>query len=139
MNHREKPFVASGYSPEQTELVRRLCLTVAVRLSDMMDDLVVVGGLVPSLIIDSARLVSDAAHVGTMDLDIGLQLALFDGQRYEALTQRLRGSGFAPDVGRAGQAVHQRWRLSANPHVTVDFLIPPTGEGEEDKEGSFHF
>jgi hypothetical protein len=134
MNHREKSFVASGYSPEQTELVRRLCLTVAVRLSDMMDDLVVVGGLVPSLIIDPEKIASGHdAHVGTMDLDIGLQLALFDGQRYEALTQRLRGSGFAPDAGRAGQAIHQRWRLSSNPHVSVDFLIPPAGE--EDKGG----
>lgn len=81
----EKPRHHSGYSAEDTELVRAACLTMAVTLGSYLDDLVIVGGLVPSLLIDArleaADLESDR-HVGTMDLDIGLKLALLDSGRY---------------------------------------------------------
>jgi hypothetical protein len=46
----DKPKRASEYKSEQGELVRATCLYVATKLGDMMDDLVIVGGLVPSLI-----------------------------------------------------------------------------------------
>lgn len=45
-----KPATADGYTEAQLELVRSLCLHVAVKLGDLMDDLVVVGGLAPSLL-----------------------------------------------------------------------------------------
>jgi hypothetical protein len=42
-----------------------------------MDELVVVGGLVPSLLIDQEKLPENVtAHVGTLDLDLGLAFAL---------------------------------------------------------------
>jgi hypothetical protein len=63
-----KPPTAAGYSPGFTAKVRATCLYVATKLGDLIDDTVVVGGLVPSLIID----VPADAHVGTTDLDIGL-------------------------------------------------------------------
>ena len=97
-----------------------------------MDDVVVVGGLVPSLIIDPAALSSEtAAHVGTMDLDVGLALAIFDENRYETLTERLRGAGMVPDRNEKGREVFQRWRMSACEKVTVDFLIPPSDTTEK--------
>ncbi len=69
----EKPKRASEYVSAQSELVRATCLYVATNLGDMMDDLVIVGGLVPSLIVDQATLPEGTeAHVGTMDLDVGL-------------------------------------------------------------------
>jgi hypothetical protein len=56
-----------------------------------MDELVVVGGLAPSLLIDQEKLPQGVdAHAGTMDLDIGLDLALLDKGRYETLTERLQ-------------------------------------------------
>ncbi|MFZ9886128.1 MAG: hypothetical protein ACO3JL_01395 [Myxococcota bacterium] len=73
----DKPKRASEYTSEQVELVKATCLYVAKMLGDMMGDLVVVGGLVSSLIIDQEMLPTDVApHVGTMDLDVGLQIAL---------------------------------------------------------------
>ena len=43
---------------------------LATKLGDLMDDLVVVGGLVPSQLIDQASLPEGAdAHAGTTDLD----------------------------------------------------------------------
>jgi len=130
----EKPSFASEYSKEQAELVRQTCLYVATKLGDLLDDLVVVGGLVPSLLIpqDSTPKGEDV-HVGTMDLDLGLSLALLKADRYEELTARLRRAGFEPDVNQAGNPTFQRWKIepSGHPKVTVDFLIPPSFDEDE--------
>jgi hypothetical protein len=60
---------------------------------------VVVGGLVPSLLIkqDATRRAEDR-HVGTLDLDLGLDLTLLSDRRYASLTERLRAAGFTPDA-----------------------------------------
>ena len=47
----EKPLFAYDYTKENVELVRQTCLYVSTKLGDLLDDLVVVGGLVPSLLI----------------------------------------------------------------------------------------
>ena len=52
----EKPRTAAGYKPEQVARVRATCLYLATKLGDLMNDLVVVGGLVPSLLIDQGQL-----------------------------------------------------------------------------------
>jgi hypothetical protein len=132
----EKPLFASEYRKEQAELVRQTCLYVATKLGDLLDELVVVGGLVPSLLIPEESVTrSEDIHVGTMDLDLGLSLALLDTERYEGLTARLRQAGFEPDVNEVGNPTFQRWKIEASGHpkVTVDFVIPPSLD--EDKGG----
>ncbi len=119
-----KPRTAAGYPPNQVEQVRATCLYVATRLGDMLDDVVVVGGLVPSLLIDQGD--AKEKHVGTLDLDVGLSLAVFDDKRYQGLIERLRQANFSPDVNERGNQTHQRWKIDGPPTVTVDFLIPPT-------------
>ena len=125
----EKPSYASEYRPEQLILVHQTCLYVATKLGDLLDELVVVGGLVPSLLIPKKLLPHDVdPHVGTMDLDLGLTLALLDAKRYENLTKRLRRAGFAPDTNEEGNTTFQRWKmeLSKDIKVTIDFVIPPS-------------
>ena len=123
----EKPKRASEYRSEQVQLVRATCLYVATRLGDLMDEVVVVGGLVPSLLIDQEALPeSTPAPVGTIDLDVGLKLALLDEGRYRTLTERLRDAGFEPDRTDDGRPTRQRWRVAGTDAVTVDFLIPPS-------------
>lgn len=122
----EKPSFASEYRKEQTELVRQTCLYVATKLGDLIDEIVVVGGLVPSLLIPKESVArGEDMHVGTMDLDLGLSLALLDAERYEELTLRLRRAGFGPDVNESGNLTFQRWKIepSGHPKVTVDFVI----------------
>jgi hypothetical protein len=65
----KKPPTAAGYKPAQVAHVRATCLYVATRLGDMVDELVIVGGLVPSLLIDQTA--AHLKHVGTADLDVG--------------------------------------------------------------------
>lgn len=124
-----KPTRASDYAPKQVALVRAVCLFIATKLGDIMEELVVVGGLVPSLIIDQSTLSQETdTHVGTMDLDVGLSLAIFDEKRYEALAERLRRAGFVPDTNEEGRLTNQRWKIKDFGHVTVDFLIPPSDD-----------
>lgn len=90
-----------------------------------MPELVVVGGLVPSLLIDQQNLPEHVTpHVGTLDLDLGLAFALVGEQRYQEVAERLRNAKFAPDENEEGKPTRQRWRIS-DPAVTLDFLIEP--------------
>jgi predicted nucleotidyltransferase len=121
----EKPTAAAGYPPEQVARVKATCLYLATKLGDLMPELVVVGGLVPSLLIDQQNLSENVtAHVGTMDLDLGLAFALVGEARYQEVAERLRNARFVPDKNDEGKTTRQRWRIS-DPPVTVDFLIEP--------------
>ena len=129
----EKPRTAAGYAPEQVQRVRATCLYLATKLGDLMDELVVVGGLVPSLLIEQSDLAPEVSpHVGTMDLDLGLAFLVVAEHHYQAITERMRRAGFQPDVNEEGNPTRQRWRISTPP-VTVDFLIEP--EDANDRPG----
>jgi hypothetical protein len=122
-----KPNRASGYGVGQVDLVQATCLYVATKLGDLADETVIVGGLVPSLLIDQAKVGgADDRHVGTLDLDVGLALAILDHHRYQALTERLRQAGFSQDATDDGKLTRQRWKINGPRRMTVDFLIPPS-------------
>lgn len=130
----EKPSFASDYTKENVELVRQTCLYVATKLGDLMDDLVVVGGLVPSLLIpDESLPAGEDVHIGTIDLDLGLSLTLIDTKRYEDLTLRLHRADFEPDENEAGNPTFQRWKITpaSDLKVTIDFMIPPSLEADK--------
>ena len=131
----DKPTQASGYTAETVKLARATCLYVATKLGDLRGEVVIVGGLVPSLLIPQEGLdESRSTHVGTMDVDLGLAIAVLDEQRYQEICDRLRSAGFRPDENEEGNKTNQRWVIDAEPHsVTVDFLIPPIQE--KDKGG----
>lgn len=125
-----KPPTAAGYGAEQLEQVRSVCLYVATKLADLRDDWVIIGGLVPSLLIDQQRLNAVDRHVGTLDVDLGLQLGILAEQGYREITARLREAGFSPDSNEAGNLVRQRWKHSSAELATVEFLIPPAMPGQ---------
>ena len=123
-----KPTTLAGYSDDDLSRVKRACLYVATRLGDMLDDIVVVGGLAPSLLVDQHSPPPGVdAHAGTRDLDLGLALAILEEDRYRELSARLRDAGFVPDVNADGNPTSQRWRLQSTQNITVDFLISPSG------------
>ena len=73
-----------------------------------------------------------------MDLDIGLSIALLDGARYDALSDRLKRAGFVPDTSDKGHPTLQRWVIKIEEKkVIIDILIPKVKA--EDKPGTiFH-
>ena len=97
---------------------------MAVTIGAYLEEVVIVGGLVPTLLIDAQRPPSngDEPHPGTNDLDLGLSLALLDDARYAEVSERLRAEGFEPDTNDARNRTVQRWKRDG---LTVDFLIPP--------------
>lgn len=122
-----KPPTLAGYPGDDLSQVRRACLYVATTLGDMLNDIVVVGGLAPSLLVNQGRLPPGVdAHAGTKDLDLGLDLALLDEERYREVSDRLRDAGFVPDVNADGNPTNQRWRVQRTQNITVDFLISPS-------------
>jgi len=127
-NMQHKPVHAAGYSPAAVQLVKSATLYIATKLGDLHDDVVIVGGLVPSLIVPQSELPRGRTpHIGTMDVDLGLAVAILNEERYHELCKRLQNAGFEPDVNEVGKVTNQRWRIaSENQAVTVDFLIPPT-------------
>ena len=128
-----KPRHRRCYRREETRQVEAACLTVAVTLGALMDRLCIVGGLVPSLIIDrqiGADPETGAEHSGTNDLDVGLAIALLDDKQYTEISKRLRQEGFEPDVNERGNPTPQRWKLG-NLSVTVDFLLQPIPGAEQ--------
>ena len=129
-----KPKTAAGYSTTQAELVRSTCLYVATILGDLMDSIVIVGGLAPSLLIDQQALPEGAdPHPGTLDLDIGLHAAVLDDKLYQRIADRLRGVGFKQGTNDAGNVMRQTWSFAVRSGgtVTVDFLIPPTRSNDK--------
>lgn len=121
-----KPMTAAGYDSGLAVEAKRMCLYIATILGDLMDEIVVVGGLVPYLIVDQDGV--DEPHVGTRDLDLGLSLALLDDTRYREISARLRDRAFAPGQKSEGQITRQTWTL-ADEKITLDFLIPRAAEG----------
>lgn len=127
MTEPPKPRHGSGYSSEDLRQVHSALLTVAVTLGSYLGDLCVVGGVVPSLLIDRVGDDLEPTHFGTNDLDVALAVALLDEGRYAELSERLRAEGFHADRNANGNPVFQRWR-HGNLNVTIDFLIEPDGE-----------
>lgn len=132
-----KPSLASEYHQEDLSAVRAGCLYLATKIGDIMEDIVVVGGLVPSLLIDQDRAQNEEItpsffnrHAGTKDIDLGLALSILDEERYLELSDRLRSAGFAPDTNRRGNPTRHRWRLQTIGPLTVDFLIQPSRESD---------
>ena len=127
-----KPASGDGYAGDQLDRVRQTCLYIATKLGDLLDEIVVVGGLVPYLLIDQNNLPSGMEpHAGTLDLDMGLALAILDEQRYREVSASLRDAGFEPDVNSQGNRTSQRWTTGSQQPVTVDFLIPPNDEADQ--------
>ena len=91
-----------------------------------------VGGLVPYLLVDQDDLPAGSdPHAGTMDLDMGLALAILNQQRYRDLGARLRDAGFQADMNDRGNQRLQTWTAPAPHPVRVDFLIPPADDTAE--------
>lgn len=127
-----KPATIEGYGEDPLERVHSTCLYVATKLGDMLDDIVVVGGFAPSLLVDQAKLPWNLdPHAGTMDLDVGLAVAMLEEARYRELSARLRDAGFTPDFNEDGNPTRQRWKTSFDPPTTIDFLIPPSAAADK--------
>ncbi len=122
----DKPNTADDYPPELAHEAKAMCLYVATILGDQLEDLVLVGGLVPYLIVDQDD--ANEAHVGSGDLDLGFSIGVLSDEKYREVSARLRDRGFEPFKNEAGNEKRQMWHIPGK-RVTIDFLIGPVPDG----------
>lgn len=126
----EKPRLAVDYTANDVELVRAICLTVARVLGSYIDDITVIGGLVPFLLVPQDQQAPEEQHIGTADLDLVLQLGLLEEGRYKEVSELLRRSGFeAERKADTGAIRFQRWVApGTDGKGIIEFLLPPAEE-----------
>jgi len=108
-------------APTTMDSLKAGVIELMTRLGDVADEVVIVGGFAPVLLFADATV----PPTGTLDVDLGLSLALLSEDRYQALEDRLTAAGFEPDTNEKGNPSPQRW-MSAPPKslVVVDLLMP---------------
>lgn len=120
---RPEPQYAADYDDRTTAAVKAVLLEIGQILGSFEGKYAVVGGAVPWLLLDNEEM----RHVGTMDIDLGLDPeALGDGE-YASLVEALKRHGYEQRKSlRAFQLVRNvPARDEGDPiDVVVDFLMP---------------
>lgn len=119
----QEPQSAADYDDRTTTAVKTVLVEVGQILGSFRGKFAVIGGAVPWLLLDN----QDMPHVGTLDLDLGLDAeALGDGE-YATLVQALMGHGYQQSRElRRFQLVRQVPVADGGAPigVVVDFLMP---------------
>jgi len=82
------------YAAEAVAAARSVLLELVQLLGEFREQLVVVGGWVPVLLLADAR----EAHVGTLDIDLALDFQRLPDASYTTLLQALIGRGYRQDT-----------------------------------------
>ena len=84
-----EPRQAGDYTDRQVAAARRVLVDVGQVLASFRDAIVVVGGWVPDLLLPEAQ----AAHIGSIDVDLALDAAKLEDGRYAELLKLLLDTG----------------------------------------------
>jgi hypothetical protein len=128
-----KSWIAREYQEQSISTVKSCCLKVFQALGAFREQIIVIGGLVPALIIDQSQVEDKEdpvqAHVGTFDVDVGFSLGIVLEEAYDDVVKRLERSGFERDNNNEGNPTNHRWMTGkGSAGVTVDFQIPEDDE-----------
>ncbi len=123
----KKPLSANDYDDRTTEAVKSVLIDIGQILGSFQGKFVVVGGAVPWLLLREA----ETPHIGTQDIDLGLNAeALGDGE-YVKLVEALQAQGYRQQehLGRF-QLMRTVPARDAGPDIdiVVDFLMPQDAE-----------
>jgi hypothetical protein len=122
-----EPQSAADYDDRTTAAVKTVLVEIGQILGGFKGKFAIVGGAVPWLLLGN----EDMPHVGTLDVDVGLDAeALGDGE-YAQLIEALRGHGYEQrEELRRFQLVRQvpTEDRGAPIDVIVDFLMPRDAE-----------
>lgn len=110
-------------SAKSKEAVRRVLVEMGQILGSFRGKFVVIGGAVPWLLLDQ----TDMPHVGTVDIDIGLDAEVLGDGEYAQLVESLKHHGYEQrEERRRFQLVRQIDMGDGGPPVNIvlDFLMP---------------
>ncbi|NEI23493.1 hypothetical protein GUK30_29395 [Rhizobium leguminosarum] len=121
------PQSAADYEDRTTKAVKGVLVEIGQTLGSFKGKFAVIGGAVPWLLLDN----EDMPHVGTLDVDLGLDAeALGDGE-YVSLVEALMGQGYKQrEELRRFQLVRQVPAGDGGGpiDIVVDFLMPRDAE-----------
>lgn len=118
-----EPQLASDYDDRTTAAVRSVLVEIGQILGGYRGKFAVIGGAVPWLLLNQ----SEMPHVGTMDVDLGLDAESLGDGEYARLVESLLGQGYRQ------QENLRRFQLvrtvpakdsGSDINVVVDFLMP---------------
>ena len=125
---------AQAYGPGVTAASKSVLIELATLLRAYHDALVLVGGWVPSLLLERHRAADApaAVHVGSIDIDLAVDPRTIDEPQYATIIELLTGRGYRPAHDRRGGAMPSSVeRVVQSPvndksyTIRVDFLTPP--------------
>ena len=119
-----EPQYASDYDDRTTAAVKTVLVEIGQILGSFKGKFAVVGGAVPWLLLGDNE---DMPHVGTLDLDLGLDAAALGDGEYANLVEALLGHGYAQRKElRRFQLVRQIATADGGApiDVIIDFLMP---------------
>ncbi|MCY4243535.1 MAG: antitoxin [Rhodobacter sp.] len=105
-----KPATLDGYSDRYTVDCERVLVTLLRGLGPWKESVFLVGGLTPRYLV-AARPPEVPAHVGTLDVDIVVELQILaDTAGYRTLEENLRAMSFERSINERGQRLSWRWQ-----------------------------
>ena len=113
------------YNNSFTQKVENALLDVWALLGEYRDDLVLIGGLAPRYITapQNTRDYSLSRHCGTMDIDLGVSVAVSNQTRYKEIIDILKQAGFKNAVNDKGNLKHHSFvKEEAGEEIVIDFL-----------------
>ena len=125
-----EPQYARDYDDRSTEAVRSVLVEIGQILGSFQGKFAVVGGAVPWLLLDNVEM----PHVGTIDIDLGLDAAALQNGEYVHLVEALRTKGYDQSTLKKFQLVRTMKATDGNPiQVNIDFLMPREVQIEKNK------
>lgn len=114
----------SAYTPDSRRRAIHAATSLATTLRDLVERSVIVGGLVPTAL-EELRVLGaiDAPHIGTLDLDVALAIAIRDGEDAAQIRQRIGDARFRPTTDGNPERATWRWMSDGDPGVLLEFLV----------------
>ncbi len=127
MTPRKEPQSAAEYDDRTTAAVKSVLVEIGQLLGSFKGKFAIVGGAVPWLLLGN----EDMRHVGTLDVDLGLDAEALGEGEYATLIGALQGHGYTQREGlKRFQLVRQVPARDGGQaiDVVVDFLMPRDAE-----------
>jgi hypothetical protein len=124
---RGEPQSAADYDDRTTAAVKTVLIEIGQILGSFKGKFAIVGGAVPWLLLSN----EDMPHVGTLDVDVGLDAASLGDGEYASLIEALRDHGYQQrEELRRFQLMRQvpTQDGGAPIDIIVDFLMPRDAE-----------
>jgi len=119
----KEPQSAADYEDRVTEAVKSVIVEIGQVLGSYKGKFAIIGGSVPWLLLDP----EDMAHVGTIDVDLGLDPEALEDGEYAHLVDALLGQGYkqSPALARFQLVRTIEPKDGTEPiDIIVDFLMP---------------